>query len=103
MLRVQRQQLVACCASGQHGALNAACRIWKTLHASLKLGCPVASKHDVSVAVNKARDDCASVTTDWLCFGVLINLILWTAPNNLAVVVGYKACIINNAERTISD
>ena len=51
-------------------------------------GCAVASEHDVGVAVNKARDNRAPVAIYWLCLGVLINLILRTAPHNVAFIVG---------------
>jgi hypothetical protein len=57
----------------------------------------------VGVAVNKARDDRAPVATYWLRFGVLIYLILWAAPNNVAFVVGYKTCIIDNAKRAVAN
>jgi hypothetical protein len=55
------------------------------------------------MTVNEARDDGAPITTNWLCLGVLINLILWAAPNDLAFVVGYKTCIIDDAKRAVAN
>jgi hypothetical protein len=55
------------------------------------------------MAIDKTWDDCAPVATNRLRLGVLINLILWTTPNDLAFVVGYEARIVDNAKWTIAN
>ena len=55
------------------------------------------------VAVNKARNHCTAVTTNRLRLGVLINLILRTTPNDLAFIIGYEACIVDDAKWTVAD
>jgi hypothetical protein len=55
------------------------------------------------MAINKARNDGAPITINWLCLRALINLILWAAPHNVAFVVGYKTCIVDNAKRAVAN